>query len=80
MAIGVPLAITRVSDVLAFGFENRQTAGLGFSLRGDAVCYLSVPAGALVVRHADSHGHRLQKHLDLRKDRFPSEGRLRLSR
>src|ERR1035441_7550981 len=35
--------------------------------RGDAVRYMSVPAGAFAARHADSHGHRPQKHLDLRK-------------
>jgi PHS family inorganic phosphate transporter-like MFS transporter len=34
---------------------------------GDAVRYMSVPAGAFAARHADSPGHRPQKHLDLRK-------------
>ena len=37
------------------------------SRRDDAVRYMSVPAGAFVARLADSHGHRPQKHLDLRK-------------
>src|SRR6266571_3078257 len=35
--------------------------------RGDAVRYMSVPAGAFAARHADSHGHGPWKHLDLRK-------------
>src|SRR6266699_4109539 len=35
--------------------------------RGDAVRYMSVPEGAFAARHADSHGHRPWKHLDLRK-------------
>jgi hypothetical protein len=35
--------------------------------RGDAVRYMSVPVGAFAARHADSHGHRPQKQLDLRK-------------
>src|SRR6266566_468406 len=34
---------------------------------GDAVRYMSVPAGAFAARHADSRGHRPWKHLDLRK-------------
>jgi hypothetical protein len=35
--------------------------------RGDAVRYMSAPAGIFTARPADSHGHRPQKHLDLRK-------------
>src|SRR6266702_497107 len=31
------------------------------------VIYMSVPAGAFAARHADSHGHRPWKHLDLRE-------------
>lgn len=35
--------------------------------RGDAVRYMSVPAGAFAARYADSRGRRPWKHLDLRQ-------------
>ncbi len=48
---------------MAFTWENV----IKWKRRADAVRYMYVPAGIFGARRTDSHGHRPQEHLDLRK-------------